>query len=107
MLDFPREVVVTDLTLGHFLYASKAIVDKANAIKELSSRAEVLLLFFAVLIPYCNCIQGEVMIRKAIQELKVWASDTSFTLIDHVENNRSTPLIKEWRGKAITAIVLF
>lgn len=40
-------------------------------------------------------------IRKAMQELKVWASDTSFTLIDHVENNRSTPLIKEWRGNIL------
>ncbi len=107
MLDFPREVAVTDLTLGHFLYASKAIVDKANAIKELSSRAEVI--FFTILPSFLivTVFQGEVMIRKAIQELKVWASDTSFTLIDHVENNRSTPLIKEWRGKAKTVIILF
>jgi hypothetical protein len=41
MLDFPREVAVTELTLGHFIGASKAIVEKAAAIKELASRAEV------------------------------------------------------------------
>lgn len=65
-------------------------MDKAAAIKELASRAE-----------------GEVTIRKAMQELKVWASDTSFTFIDHVENNRTTPLIKEWRGTNLYAFYVW
>ena len=42
MLDFPREVGVTELTLGNFIGASKAIVEKSAAIKELASRAEVI-----------------------------------------------------------------
>ena len=46
---------------------------------------------------------GEVTIREAINELRVWCESTEFTLSDYASNGRTTPLIKEWK-EIMTAV---
>ena len=41
--------------------------------------------------------QGEVAIREALQEVTVWSQEAAFSLIEHDENGRQTPLIKDWK----------
>ena len=43
--------------------------------------------------------QGEVVLREALQELRVWAQETEFTLVEHeCDGGRpGTHLIKEWK----------
>jgi len=53
---------------------------KSKEIKELSDKA-----------------QGEVTIREAINELRVWCENTEFILTEHSSNGRQTQLIKEWK----------
>ncbi len=36
-------------------------------------------------------------LREAILELKTWCDTAEFELTDYVSNNRTTPLIKEWK----------
>jgi dynein heavy chain 2 len=45
----------------------------------------------------CDKAQGEVTIREAINELRIWCENTEFKLTDHESNGRTTPLIKEWK----------
>jgi len=47
------------------------MIEKAKEIKELSDRA-----------------QGEVTIREACNELRVWCEDTEFVLTEHESNGR-------------------
>jgi dynein heavy chain 2 len=56
------------------------MIKKQKEIKELSDRA-----------------MGEVTIREAVNELRVWCENTEFILTEHNSNNRQTPLIKEWK----------
>lgn len=56
------------------------MVKKAKEIKELSDKA-----------------QGEVTIREAINELRVWCENTEFVLTEYESNGRRTALIKEWK----------
>lgn len=62
------------------------MIKKAKEIRELSDKA-----------------QGEVTIREAINELRVWCENTEFILAEHDSNGRQTPLIKEWK-EVITAV---
>jgi len=62
------------------------MVKKSKDIKDLSDKA-----------------QGEVTIREAINELRIWCDSTDFTISDYLSNNRTTPLIKEWK-EVITAV---
>lgn len=62
------------------------MVKKAKDIRDLADKA-----------------QGEVTIREAINELRMWCENTEFVLTTHVSNNRETPLIKEWKD-VITAV---
>ena len=62
------------------------MLKRSKEIKELSDKA-----------------QGEVTIREAINELRVWCDSTEFTLSDYLSNGRTTPLIKEWK-EIITAV---
>eukprot|EP01113_Clastostelium_recurvatum_P005568 TRINITY_DN12493_c0_g1_i5.p1 TRINITY_DN12493_c0_g1~~TRINITY_DN12493_c0_g1_i5.p1 ORF type:complete len:1165 (-),score=398.17 TRINITY_DN12493_c0_g1_i5:23-3001(-) len=80
ILDFPKGVASSDLTFGHFIQSSALMQERANQVKELAARA-----------------QGEVTIRDAMQELRSWGADTVFTLIEHNDGKRTTPLIKEWK----------
>lgn len=56
------------------------ILKKSNEIKELAARAV-----------------GEITLREAILELKTWCESAEFELTDYTNNNRTTPLIREWK----------
>lgn len=58
----------------------KLIIEKANDIRELQARAT-----------------GEVTLREAIFELRTWCDTSEFELSEYTNNNRTTPLIKEWK----------
>ena len=79
-LKLPKEVTVENLKFKHFLDSVHYLIASADQVKELQARA-----------------QGEVTIREAIQELRVWCDEATFTLFEHVQNDRVTPLIKEWK----------
>lgn len=80
MLGMPRNVVPSDLTLGSFLSVGESIIQHADAIKELNNRA-----------------QGEITIREALGELKAWALEAEFSLLEYAENGKKTSLIKDWK----------
>jgi dynein heavy chain 2 len=44
-----------------------------------------------------------VTIREAIHELRVWCAETCFSLFEHTQNKRTTPLIKDWKD-LLTAV---
>jgi dynein heavy chain 2 len=80
-LKFPPTVTTKTLTLGDFLNARDAMRACERDIDHLVARA-----------------QGEVSIREAVQELKTWASQSEFALLDHKTNHGvATVLIKEWK----------
>ena len=56
------------------------MIKKSKELKELSDRA-----------------QGEVTIREAINELRIWCESAEFEITDYESNGRTTPLIKEWK----------
>eukprot|EP00727_Mastigamoeba_balamuthi_P008574 m51a1_g4339 putative cytoplasmic dynein 2 heavy chain 1 isoform x1 (4695) ;mRNA; f:164362-180818 len=86
IIGLPRTQDFQRLTFGGYLGVIDKILANAAMIKDLHQRAN-----------------GEVTIREAIEELKAWGADTRFTLTDHEEAGRVTPLIKEWK-EIITAI---
>jgi dynein heavy chain 2 len=45
----------------------------------------------------CDRAMGEVTIREAINELRIWCENTEFVLTEYESNGRTTPLIKEWK----------
>eukprot|EP01105_Mastigella_eilhardi_P023120 TRINITY_DN578_c0_g1_i21.p1 TRINITY_DN578_c0_g1~~TRINITY_DN578_c0_g1_i21.p1 ORF type:complete len:3400 (+),score=883.23 TRINITY_DN578_c0_g1_i21:3362-13561(+) len=71
---------VNELKFDHFLSVIDKLVANADQIKELQQRA-----------------QGEVSIRDAIEELKTWSANTEFSIFDHEEGGRITPLIRDWK----------
>ena len=80
-LKFPPEVTLPTLTLTHFLDAHDIIMEEQKFLANLAARA-----------------QGEVTIRDAVDELKTWAEQTEFALLEHkTVNTKSTSLIKEWK----------
>lgn len=82
----PKEVTFDNLTFGNLVDSVPEMIKKAKEIKELSDKA-----------------QGEVTIREAINELRVWCDSTEFVLSEYESNGRVTPLIKEWK-EVITQI---
>ena len=79
-LKLPKEITIENVKFSHFLQNEKILLEKINDMKELAARA-----------------QGEVSLREAVQELRVWCETTEFELTDYTANGRTTPLIKEWR----------
>eukprot|EP00966_Prymnesium_polylepis_P151786 3506553-Prymnesium_polylepis.1 len=75
-----EKMTIDKLCLQHFLECAPALIEQAEEFKTLSARAV-----------------GEVAIREAIQEVSVWSQETCFSLTEHNENGRSTPLIKDWK----------
>ena len=71
---------IDKLCFSHFLEAAQALADNAEEVRTLNARA-----------------QGEVAIREAVQEVRVWSQEASFNLTEHDENGRQTPLIKDWK----------
>ena len=79
-LEMPKTMTLEKLTFGNLIEHPEKIIKKTNDIKDLALRA-----------------QGEVSLREAIQELKVWCETTEFEMTEYQANNRMTPLIKEWK----------
>ena len=71
---------IDKLCFSHFLEAAQALADNAEEVRTLNARA-----------------QGEVAIREAVQEVRNWSQEASFSLTEHDENGRQTPLIKDWK----------
>jgi dynein heavy chain 2 len=74
------------MKFSHLTDAIPVMLKKSKEIKDLSDKA-----------------QGEVTIREAINELRVWCDTTEFNISDYASNGRTTPLIKEWK-EIITAV---
>lgn len=75
-----KDTSLDKLKFQDLVEAIPTMIKKAKEIKELSDKA-----------------QGEVTIREAINELRVWCENTEFILTEHDSNGRQTPLIKEWK----------
>ena len=86
ILDMPKEVTFDNMKFKHLVDSVPVMIKKSKEIKELSDKA-----------------QGEVTIREAIRELRVWCESAEFTLTDYDSNGRRTPLIKEWK-EVMTAV---
>jgi len=81
-----KEVTFDNMKFSHLTDAIPVMLKKSKEIKDLSDKA-----------------QGEVTIREAINELRVWCDTTEFNISDYASNGRTTPLIKEWK-EIITAV---
>ena len=80
MLGLPSNTLPT-LTLAHFLSKAELMTRCRQKITELAARA-----------------QGEVTIREAVQELKLWAETCEFELLEHKTfSGINTVLIKGWK----------
>ena len=86
LLGMPKEVTFDNMKFTHLVESVPNMIKKSKEIKELSDKA-----------------QGEVTIREAINELRIWCDTTEFTCSDYTSNNRTTPLIREWK-EVITAV---
>lgn len=80
ILKLSKDVTLDNLKFKDLIESVPEMIKKAKEIKELSDKA-----------------QGEVTIREAINELRVWCENTEFILTEHDSNGRKTPLIKEWK----------
>ncbi|CAG9464002.1 unnamed protein product [Pedinophyceae sp. YPF-701] len=82
-----KKIDATKVTLLHFLDRADALAQNAEAIKAMDARA-----------------QAEAGLRKAVQELKDWGFDRTFTLAEHTSTGggqdgrgRAMMLIREWK----------
>lgn len=80
LLKMPKEVTMDNMTFGNLLTSVPEMLKKNKEMKELADKA-----------------QGEVTIREAINELRVWCETCEFVTTEYESNNRTTPLIKEWK----------
>ena len=79
-LKLDKSITIENITFSNFLSARQSMIEKAADIKELCARA-----------------QGEVTIREAIHELRVWCETVEFSITEHNQGGRTTPLVKEWK----------
>jgi dynein heavy chain 2 len=80
ILKMPKEVTFDNMKFSHLTDSVPTMIAKSKEIKELSDKA-----------------QGEVTIREAINELRVWCDSTEWVVSDYQSNGRTTPVIKEWK----------
>ena len=71
ILGMPKDVTFDNMKFVHLTDSVQNMVKKQKDIKDLSDKA-----------------QGEVTIREAINELRVWCESTEFTLSDYSSNGR-------------------
>uniref|UniRef100_A0A7S1KLM8 Cytoplasmic dynein 2 heavy chain 1 n=1 Tax=Percolomonas cosmopolitus TaxID=63605 RepID=A0A7S1KLM8_9EUKA len=76
----PNSIPLEKLQFGHLLDHAPLAIRHLNDIKLLNSRA-----------------MAEEVIRKALQELRVWESSAEFSVLVNEINKIQTPLIKEWK----------
>jgi dynein heavy chain 2 len=86
MLKMPKEVTFDNMIFGNIVDSVPTLILKTKDLKELVDRA-----------------LGEVTIREAINELRIWCDSTEFELTEYKSNDRTTPLVKEWK-EIITAV---
>lgn len=80
-LKFPADVTLATVTMGHFLEAKDIMMSEQKFLDNLAARA-----------------RGEVAIRDAVEELRIWAENTEFSLLEHpTTSGKGTHLIKEWK----------
>nr|CCC94835.1 putative dynein heavy chain [Trypanosoma congolense IL3000] len=82
LLEIEKGMTSTDLTFGHILDHHKQLVAAETELKQLHAR-----------------VQGEVQIREALQDLRAWALEASFTLISPSDSTAPVKikLISEWK----------
>lgn len=80
LISIDKKTKIEDLKFGEFLEVEENILKNANKIKELQARA-----------------QGEIVLRMSIVELTNWIETYEFEFTEYTSNNRTTPLIKEWK----------
>ena len=80
LLKMPKEVTFDNMIFGNLVDSVPTMIAKQKELKDLVDRA-----------------QGEVTIREAINELRIWCDSTEFVLTEYASNNRTTPLVKEWK----------
>ena len=76
----PKDVTFDNMTFQNLIDAVPEMLKNQKEIKILAERA-----------------QGEVTIREAINELRVWCETCEFELHEHESNGRTTSLVKEWK----------
>ena len=79
----PEAVTRENLTLQHFLDKADLLIDKMDDLKTLHHQA-----------------QGEVTLREALHQLKVWGLDRRFALVSHQVSGKrggTVSLVKEWK----------
>ncbi|CAB1119426.1 unnamed protein product [Ectocarpus sp. CCAP 1310/34] len=93
-LGLDRSVRLENLMVSHFLSAMDRLADPAllQFVKHLQSRAQGEV-GTAVIAPLWS---NKVTIREALQELVAWSQTAELKLVDHEENGRRTPLIRDW-----------
>ncbi|KAK6729947.1 hypothetical protein RB195_006787 [Necator americanus] len=81
LLHLPRGTILEKLTFGDLVAVAPTVVANVEELKALNSRA-----------------QGEVTIREAIQELEMWAAQSTFSFSDYKHSNGSNmKVIREWK----------
>ncbi|XP_056138994.1 cytoplasmic dynein 2 heavy chain 1 [Lampris incognitus] len=81
LLGLPRGTTVERLTFSDLLNVADTIIEKAQELKDLNSRA-----------------QAEVTIREALRELDLWGAAAAFNLTDYTDSSGHTlTLIKDWK----------
>ena len=82
ILKFDNKITKENLRFGNFIEKTELLIKKTTEIKDLYTRA-----------------QGEILIRNAMSELTAWFETAEFLFTEYINlnNNRKTPLIKEWK----------
>eukprot|EP00736_Rhodelphis_marinus_P001173 Rmarinus@m.17616 len=81
LVGMSRELTIETLKVQHFLAVRESLIDKFEPLRALAARA-----------------QGEVTIRQAINDLRVWGSQATFSLSQHAPDGaRPCTLIKDWK----------
>jgi len=80
LLKLDRKITPETLKFNDLMMSVDILLEKKNEIGELCRRA-----------------QGEVTIREAITELRVWCETCAFELVDHECAGDNIKLIKDWK----------
>ena len=85
------------LILFRLLHINKSTTIESLLFRELVESIDYLLENASDVKELCARAQGEVTLREAINELRVWCETVEFQLTEHVQGDKTTPLIKEWK----------
>ncbi len=81
LVGLPRGTRLEDINFDHILSVAPQIIAQADALKNLTQRA-----------------QAEVVVREALQELDVWGAGAVFSLTPYTDcKGRQMKLIKDWK----------